>query len=255
MSMNLSAGWMSQEFTHKRPLDCIKESLMAELEIMGFHSFTYDAIPFRIFDDINAPAADRLFKLSHIATAKTSLASSEDEFKLYKHYLGIMKESNVIPKKQQLFERPNVEFMNSREKARRGRDNNYNSAITWPISAFCSSEWGATFFLKSWRQETDMALWFEHKGAELGKLLFGYHLELMLHYRDQFNPYLQLGAFSKKTLSIIRLAANGYSGRQIGEQLCITERGVDYHIEQLKQKLQARNRLHLIKIAEKLEIT
>ncbi|CAM3801421.1 response regulator transcription factor [Parendozoicomonas haliclonae] len=255
MSAAVNNHLISQTLSTKRSLNDIKAALMADLEPMGFHAFTYEGIPFRVIDDIHAPSESRLFKLSHIAKAKTSLSSCEEEFQLHKAFLSHLREGDLTPRRDQIFSQPVFYFLENLEVARAHGDTNFNSSISLPITAFCSSEWGTMFSLKSWRKETDMQRWYADKQHELCSLLFSYHLEFMLFYRELFNPYLQMGVFSQKTLKILRMAADGYTGKRICDQLCMSERGVDYHFELLRQKLQAKNRLHLIKIAEQLQIT
>ncbi|WP_165767315.1 helix-turn-helix transcriptional regulator [Parendozoicomonas haliclonae] len=227
---------------------------MTELQVLGFHSFTYSGIPYRIINDIHAPSDCRLFKLSHLKKNTSYLASTEDEFARHQAYLGKMRTSDLPSSIQQGFSQPYIMAADSREQMQGHPDSNFNSAINWPISSFCNPEWGMMFFLKSWRDADEMRVWYLNNMQLLGNLLFSYHLEFMLHHKNAFNPFLQMGVFKIKTLDVLRMAANGDSGKVISQELCMTPGGVDYHIEQMRIKLQAKNRVHLIKIANRLEI-
>ncbi len=50
---------------------------------------------------------------------------------------------------------------------------------------------------------------------------------------------------------VLRLAANGYTSKEIAQQITIAHRTVERHIENARLKLGARNRAHLISKALK----
>ena len=50
---------------------------------------------------------------------------------------------------------------------------------------------------------------------------------------------------------VLRLAANGYTSKEIARQIAIAHRTVERHIENARLKLGARNRAHLISNALK----
>ncbi|WP_028109061.1 helix-turn-helix transcriptional regulator [Ferrimonas futtsuensis] len=53
-------------------------------------------------------------------------------------------------------------------------------------------------------------------------------------------------------LQILRLTAEGFSSEEVAEQLSLTESGVNYHLDRLKELLNARNRAQLISMAHTL---
>lgn len=57
---------------------------------------------------------------------------------------------------------------------------------------------------------------------------------------------LSLKTFSTKELQIIHYLLKGYTNKEIGKQLGLTEQSIKYHINQLLKKLQCENRTQLI---------
>lgn len=51
---------------------------------------------------------------------------------------------------------------------------------------------------------------------------------------------------SQRESQVLELIAQGLSAKQVAQELSITARTVDRHIENLRNKLNARNRVHLI---------
>ncbi|USD39080.1 MULTISPECIES: helix-turn-helix transcriptional regulator [Ferrimonas] len=77
---------------------------------------------------------------------------------------------------------------------------------------------------------------------------------LLSHYCETFtalsfgsiNPLANFGVLSSTCIQILSLVADGYSSEEIGEQLYMSERGVNYHLDRARQILMARNRTNLI---------
>lgn len=65
---------------------------------------------------------------------------------------------------------------------------------------------------------------------------------------DFDSAYAQLTA---RECEVLRLAANGYTSKEIAQQIDIAHRTVERHIENARLKLGARNRAHLISKALK----
>ena len=53
-------------------------------------------------------------------------------------------------------------------------------------------------------------------------------------------------ALSERELQILRCVANGLSSREAADRLGIRPRTIERYIEQLRYKLQARNKSHLV---------
>lgn len=60
------------------------------------------------------------------------------------------------------------------------------------------------------------------------------------------NPWVALGAISSNSHKILKLLADGMDTGEIAQEVSLTRRGVDYHIELMKELLQTKSRAHLI---------
>lgn len=77
---------------------------------------------------------------------------------------------------------------------------------------------------------------------------------LLEEYADTFNalafrsinPLANFGVLSPTCIQILSLVAQGYSSEEIGEQLFMSERGVNYHLDRARQIMMARNRANLV---------
>ena len=56
-------------------------------------------------------------------------------------------------------------------------------------------------------------------------------------------------ALTGREFEVLKLAGEGKSNAQIGEELCITERTVRKHLENIMQKMQVNNRTEAVKTA------
>ena len=76
---------------------------------------------------------------------------------------------------------------------------------------------------------------------------------------QQLDQYLQgmgidISAFSETALQVLRLQAAGYTAKEISEKLHITPRTVKYHASQNYRKLDAKNLVDAVQIAQALHI-
>ncbi|MGS0681590.1 helix-turn-helix transcriptional regulator [Shewanella sp. 125m-7] len=69
---------------------------------------------------------------------------------------------------------------------------------------------------------------------------------------SQLNPISNFNCLSERSLTILRLTADGYSSEELAAKLCITESGVNYHLDRLKELLNAKNRVQLISMGYSL---
>lgn len=65
---------------------------------------------------------------------------------------------------------------------------------------------------------------------------------------------IDVSAFSDTALEVLRLQAAGYTTREIAQQLHITQRTVKYHASENYRKLDARNLVDAVQIAQSLHI-
>ena len=65
---------------------------------------------------------------------------------------------------------------------------------------------------------------------------------------------IDISAFSETALQVLRLQAAGYTAKEISERLHITPRTVKYHASQNYRKLDAKNLVDAVQIAQALHI-
>lgn len=70
--------------------------------------------------------------------------------------------------------------------------------------------------------------------------------DLFRCHADEINPYINFSVIGAKSLKIIELLSKGETTKSISDSLFMTERGVMYHIDTLKDKIGAKNRVHLV---------
>ena len=236
-----------------RPVSSIVSSLSQQLQLLGFCGFSYEGVPYRMASDLSAPAGTRLFRFQHVASANTSIHSSPTGARQLQQYLRQYAKScpnfrRVIRFNESFIHTPPRSYTSKTAPAL-GYENGVRSVSTWPMKAFCSEYWGGLYTLFSPMSPDSLHDHIRQIRPKLHHILSMHHFELMSNHRSKFNPYLRLGVFSDNALQVLRATAEGHSSKQISTQLDISERGVDYHIDQMRVKLHARNRLHLIKIA------
>ncbi|MFY9234521.1 MAG: LuxR C-terminal-related transcriptional regulator [Fimbriimonadaceae bacterium] len=57
---------------------------------------------------------------------------------------------------------------------------------------------------------------------------------------------------SNRELEILRLVAAGHSSRDVAEVLCVSKRTIDFHMNNIYQKLRVHNRMHAVRMALRL---
>ncbi|RTR37586.1 LuxR family transcriptional regulator [Shewanella canadensis] len=75
------------------------------------------------------------------------------------------------------------------------------------------------------------------------------HMKIASDHGREINPLVDFNIVKPVSRNILSLLSNGYSRAEIAESCHLTERGIDYHIDVLKETLAARNMAHLIKLA------
>lgn len=123
-----------------------------------------------------------------------------------------------------------------------------NTVLSWPLKHFASDTWSGRFTLLSKYPYEELRL------AELEQTLKQTQLTLFEHFHNEINPYRQYNLFNKTAIKALKMAATGLHNHEISAQLDITVRGVEYHLESLRNKLSASNRANLVHIAHQLEI-
>jgi len=247
--------WSSEFISAPRTLDDIADSLLVELNKLGFEHFVYSGVPFMFSHDMTAPPDVRVFDFRHVSTCKTSIASNPQSLSGLKQYLKNF--AHDCPDFRRTIRVNDVHIHPGPPAAANradcmGYSDEVHSIATLHMRDFCSGYWGGMFRLYSPMDTRELELHLNKVRPELYHFLNMAHLECMAHHRDRFNPYLNMGVFCNKALNTLKLTAQGYCTREIGLKLDLSDRGVDYHIEKMRVKLKARNRMHLIAIASQV---
>lgn len=107
----------------------------------------------------------------------------------------------------------------------------------------------ACFVLYSSLCQTELKARLQAPGVP--ELLELVHFYFSHTYPWRTNPQIINGTFKEKTIEVLKLTALGYSSKKIAEELHLTVRGVNYHIERAKVQLEAHSKAELINIAKK----
>lgn len=85
--------------------------------------------------------------------------------------------------------------------------------------------------------------------SRLKQQLSDLHHVLYNENRGFLNPFLDYGIVSPKDILLLSHLANGTNRNDIAEICSLTMRGIDYRITRMKDKFEAKNIAHLIRIA------
>lgn len=252
--MNLTTPWSSGSCKKKRSLNDIREGLMNDLSPFKIVTFSYEGVPFLFKENLHAPRAMRLFKYKNIATGNTVFTSDIQSYKNIQVYLKEFAAKDYEFKKRIKFDSPRITRKEEIFHPGARITDDFNSSITWPFHELCPKEWGGFFSLRCTIPFEELEESFDEIKPKLHHILLIYHLELMSGYRSDFNPYLKLDVFNKNALTILKLLASGSSSKEIAGITELSERGIEYHIKQMCIKLGAKNRTHLVHLANKVEL-
>lgn len=76
--------------------------------------------------------------------------------------------------------------------------------------------------------------------------MFKFHVRATKDYGPIVNPTLDYNIIKQSSMKILRLLVQGHSRKETARKCCITQRGVDYHIETLKIHFNANNMAQLV---------
>lgn len=124
---------------------------------------------------------------------------------------------------------------------------NYKNAAVYS-AAYSDDDFIGIFILLSDYQYEDLKLIVEAAWVAP-------YLDLLHFYYPRVSASLSQAIYSpsnipSKTLAVLRLTAKGAKSKEIGEELCLTTRGVEYHLEKAKNFLNASNKVELIGAAK-----
>lgn len=232
-------------------IDQLRHHLRAMILPLGFSGFWYQGLPNHAREAYGAPCRSRLFTPAALRRPVATLASSSQVQALQRLYLA------RVARQDPNFE-PSLDLSSPHhycldpavapQAARLFLNHGVRSVLSWPLSSFGPSTWSGRFILLS-AEPDDSA---EHENLEQ-TLRQGQALLLDSH-RGLFNPYRHSRLFNPTAIEVLKMAAQGFHNHEIADRLHITSRGVEYHMESLRNKLGAANRANLIHIAHQFEL-
>ncbi|WP_194945035.1 helix-turn-helix transcriptional regulator [Shewanella sp. TC10] len=76
------------------------------------------------------------------------------------------------------------------------------------------------------------------------------HFYLSRTYPSIINPYVNDGKIKKRTLSVLEQVARGANRHETANTLFMSSRGVDYHLEKIRENFKAKNNSDLIRLVK-----
>ena len=218
----------------------------------GFVGFWFQGIANRAHQDYLQNCKKNILTRRVLHRSDGILSSSSKVQLLQNQYMARVAPSdiNFVPALQ--LDEPYCYQLLENDQANKAKKlfNSYgiNTVVSYPLRHFSSSVWCGRFTLLSKYDSSEL----NFSGLDLS--LKQAQMVLFEHYHDELNPYLQSNLFNQTAIKALKMAAIGLHNHEISAQLHITVRGVEYHLESMRNKLSASNRANLVHIAHQLEI-
>ncbi|MCL1060842.1 helix-turn-helix transcriptional regulator [Shewanella benthica] len=173
--------------------------------------------------------------LSHFASA------DEGYFELQQMGLNILKNADLSTVKGQQLQRL--------------RDGlGIKSWGTWRLPTKYNPNWDSVFVFFSNLEQDTLKQKLLTNNDEIDHQLLLYSTLFNDQCIAQLNPITNYNCLSTKSMQVLELTAQGYSSEEIGERLVISESGVNYHQNRLKELFNAKNRAQLVSAAHTLGV-
>ncbi|WP_417346400.1 helix-turn-helix transcriptional regulator [Ferrimonas sp.] len=232
-------------------LDQLRQHLRAMILPLGFSGFWYQGIPHHARQTYGAPCRSQLFTPAALRRPVATLASSSQVQSLQRLYLARVARQDPNFEQSLDLSSPHrycLDHSVAPQAARLFLNHGVTSVLSWPLPSFGLSAWSGRFILLSAQPEGST------EEEELEQTLRQGQALLLDSHRPLFNPYRQSRLFNPTAIEVLKMAALGFHNHEIAERLHITARGVEYHMESLRNKLGAANRANLIHIAHQFEL-
>ncbi|MGS0681981.1 helix-turn-helix transcriptional regulator [Shewanella sp. 125m-7] len=131
---------------------------------------------------------------------------------------------------------------------------NIKSWGTWRLPTKYNPNWDSVFVFHSDLEQDVLKQKITANQDEIDHQLLLYSTLFNDQCITQINPITNYNCLSDKSLQVLLLTAQGYSSDEIGEQLVISESGVNYHQNRLKELFNAKNRVQLVSFAHTLGV-
>jgi len=259
MSKRVVSDWFLSPNT-KRGVSEITSELSARLKYLGFDSFVYQGAPVRMRSDLSAPSGQKIFRTENLASCGAAIFSQFRHRQLLRCYYENF--AQIDPNFQQST-KLSLPFVHRFQPSGSGNLNKVSrffntqgihSILNWPLPVPNNRHWAGLFRLNSGESTTELQKRLPSIQSDISSILLMIHMELQQHHRAQFNPYTKLEVLNPKGVAVVRYIAQGHNRSYIADRLSISERGVDYHVEQLACKLGVDNRIQLLSLCHQLEL-
>lgn len=124
----------------------------------------------------------------------------------------------------------------------------------WRFPIKYNPNWEAVYVFFSDREPDELKKGLQAAQEEIDHQLLLYSSLFNDQCIAQLNPITNFNCLSAKTMQVLQLTAQGYSSDEIGEKLTISESGVNYHQNRLKELFNAKNRAQLVSAAHTLGV-
>ncbi len=238
------------------PLAALQEEIQHYFMALGFDSFSYDGIS--MFSSFTPEDKNSLFPIVGSGNRTHRIATLDNRL-ITEYFQALAPDYRIWPhilSSRRLFIRPAPDLQDTRQRDIHTfwNDHRIHSQLFINMQEMTGDTWHCTFILNS--RLTNEALE-RHIEEHREAILMGchyYHNLLMLGYRDYFNPWRASGVISDRAIEVLQLAGEGQSSKYIAKVTGLSEKGVNYHLDQLRELLGANNRVNLIARAKDMKL-
>lgn len=230
----------------------ILQSIKPEISQHGFGGFWFQGIPNRAYQDYLHNSKTSILTRRMLHSSGGVYSSSHTVQKIQRHYIDQVAARDVNFGLALKLEQPYYYQLSEGGQANKANKlfSSYGikTVLSYPVHHYASEAWCGRFTLLS--KEEDL----HPKLANLETSLKQVQSTLFEHLHHELNPYRQVSLFNQTALKALKMVASGLQNAEISEELHITIRGVEYHLESMRNKLSASNRANMVHIAHQLEI-
>lgn len=232
----------------------IIKQLTSELFQHGFSGFVYQGIARRAYRDYCYNNDTVLFKPQHLLSPNSYIASDDRINLLYRQYISryAAKDANFV-ELLRLKKAFSYRLHDKAELTKLGSFFQFHDiahVLSIPMTDTNNNSWSGGFLLFSKYSQQELSIDLEKVLSSLERS----YVQLHEWDRQRFNPYRHSQVFKKTSVKILKLVAEGLSSYAIAKEVHLTERGVEYHLEKMRLRLNANNRANLIHKAHQLEL-
>lgn len=197
--------------------------------------------------------------LSYLKKMQVHISSDDGYLSFNEHYLATYakRDTDIIDFIKSmpgyfLFSSPKDETNLSQNFRRLMANRGYQSRMGWTFPVEQQRPWMGVYILALDTCQADTQLTLIKRGQELSRLLKEFQDKFIENHSEKLNPWVNQKWVNQKGIAIIQMLAQGASTDEIGQSLNLTKRGIDYHVEVLKEKFNAKNRAQLVSRAHDL---